>query len=205
MDIQVNQSGLRLTSGQYYTLSFWAKADQYITAVATVALAHDPWIPLGYWERINLRTNWQFYTVNFPASDNEDNARVNFEGFCSQTVTVWIARVSLKPGGGPALVVSTARLPSGTTGVQYSQSIQAMGGVQPYTWSLASGSLPEGHLLSTNGQIVGNSSAPVTTHFQVQVQDALRERASMNLSLTVNPPGTECYWGAVSIDGNEAF
>jgi hypothetical protein len=39
-------------------------------------------------------------------------------------------------------VSTTPLLPSGVAGITYSQTLSATGGVPPYTWVLASGSLP---------------------------------------------------------------
>lgn len=42
----------------------------------------------------------------------------------------------------PALVVLTSSLPTAYVGVPYSVTLQAEGGTAPYTWSIATGSLP---------------------------------------------------------------
>jgi hypothetical protein len=47
------------------------------------------------------------------------------------------------------LVVSTASMPTGTVSAAYSATLSATGGTTPYTWSIASGSLPGGLALNT--------------------------------------------------------
>ena len=90
-----------------------------------------------------------------------------------------------------SLVISTSSLPSGQTGVAYSSTLAATGGVSPYTWSLASGTLPAGLTLSAStGAITGTPSAAVaSTPLTFKVTDssspALTQTA--NLTLTVSP------------------
>jgi hypothetical protein len=55
-----------------------------------------------------------------------------------------IGAYELRDGQPQDLAVTTASLPSGQTGTSYSATISAAGGVPPYLWSIASGSLPAG-------------------------------------------------------------
>ena len=48
----------------------------------------------------------------------------------------------------PLQVASAATLSSGTTNRAYTANLSATGGVPPYTWSVASGNLPPGLVLS---------------------------------------------------------
>ncbi|MGB8885890.1 MAG: Ig domain-containing protein [Candidatus Korobacteraceae bacterium] len=82
---------------------------------------------------------------------------------------------------GPLLQITTMSLPAGTVGVAYSGELQATGGIQPLTWSLANGTLPAGLSLdpttcvgATNVpcQIVGTPTASGRSSFQVQVEDS---------------------------------
>lgn len=82
----------------------------------------------------------------------------------------------------PAFTISmsSTQAPSGTytpdanVGIAYSSSIPApSGGVTPYTWSLASGSLPAGlSINSASGTIAGTPTATGTSTFTVKVTDA---------------------------------
>jgi hypothetical protein len=67
-------------------------------------------------------------------------------------------------------------LPNGSNGVAYNAQIIATGGVAPLTFSLASGSIPEGLHLNTNGSIVGRPTGPGPgpnpAVFTVQVTDS---------------------------------
>ena len=85
------------------------------------------------------------------------------------------------------LAISTSSLASGTTGVAYSQSLTATGGVSPYSWSV-SGTLPAGLSLSTAGVISGTPTAAGTSTFTVTVTDTRGTTATRSLSITVSAP-----------------
>ena len=82
-------------------------------------------------------------------------------------------------------VINTASLPNGTAGVAYSQTLAASGGTPPYTWTLASGSLPGGLSLSTGGAITGMPGASGTFNFKVQLTDATGVTAGKAFTLTI--------------------
>jgi hypothetical protein len=71
----------------------------------------------------------------------------------------------------PVLTVTTESLAAGRAGTAYSQSLSGGGGLMPYTWSVASGTLPGGLTLSSGGLISGTPAAsngagvPVTLRF----------------------------------------
>jgi hypothetical protein len=90
------------------------------------------------------------------------------------------------------LALPATKLEPGYTGDDYdtanpSALIPVTGGVPPYTFSIASGSLPAGLTLNSGGGIVGTPSSPGTSNFTVQVTDSAipQEKASENLSLKV--------------------
>ena len=84
------------------------------------------------------------------------------------------------------LQVATTALSSGTTNVPYnSQQLAATGGLPPYRWSLASGTLPSGLSLSTNGLISGTPTAAGTSSFVVRVTDSMSKTATQALSVVV--------------------
>lgn len=89
----------------------------------------------------------------------------------------------------PPPSVSTSSLPAGTVAAAYSQTLQASGGAGALTWSLASGTLPNGLSLSTGGAISGTPTAPGTSTFTAQVADSGSPvvTATKQLSITVNP------------------
>ncbi len=68
--------------------------------------------------------------------------------------------------------ITTRSLPDGTVGESYSATLEAEGGDTPYTWSLASGTLPAGLSLSTAGVISGTPTTAQSRTFTVRVTGA---------------------------------
>ncbi len=97
----------------------------------------------------------------------------------TQALTITIAA--------PRLTITTAALPNGTVGTNYSQNFLASGGAGGYTWSVASGSLPAGLSLSPGGAISGTPSSPGTATFTVQVKDTAGGSATQALTLAISP------------------
>lgn len=86
----------------------------------------------------------------------------------------------------PTLTITTASLPSGTVGTPYSQILTATGGVPPYTWSLSSGTLPNGlNLNSSTGVISGIPSSSGTASFIVRATDSIATSATRNFSIAI--------------------
>ena len=87
------------------------------------------------------------------------------------------------------VVITTSSLPNGFVNLAYSATLTASGGITPYTWSLASGSLSAGLTLNTNtGVITGTPTTLGTSNFTVQVTDAGNpaQTATQALSILVN-------------------
>ena len=77
-----------------------------------------------------------------------------------QTAAVTLTVSIAAPG---PVSISTTSLASGTVGAPYAQTLSAVGGQAPYSWSLTSGVLPAGLTLSTStGTIGGTPRAAVT-------------------------------------------
>jgi hypothetical protein len=85
------------------------------------------------------------------------------------------------------LTITTRELPRGSVGTTYSQNLGASGGQTPYTWSIASGNLPEGVTLNPAGVITGTPERAGTTSFSLKLTDAVGASVSATLSITVNP------------------
>jgi len=84
------------------------------------------------------------------------------------------------------LTITTSSLPNATVGESYSATLEATGGTQPYTWSLAqASSLPGGLSLSTNGIISGIANQEGEYSFSVQVTDNQGESNSIGLTIEV--------------------
>lgn len=93
---------------------------------------------------------------------------------------------------GAALVVTTTLLPPAAVGVPYSAALSASNGTPPYSWALATGSLPPGLTLGSGGLIHGTPTAAnlSPTAFTVTATDSATPTpgtaTSGPLSITVN-------------------
>lgn len=86
------------------------------------------------------------------------------------------------------LSMQGAKLPQGIAGTPYSTNLAATGGSTPYTYQIASGSLPEGLSLDPNsGQISGTTLQSGTFAFTASVSDAQAEKVTGSIGLTINP------------------
>ncbi len=91
-------------------------------------------------------------------------------------------------GGGGAPSVSTSTLPGGTVGQSYTASLSATGGTAPYTWTIASGSLPPGLNLA-GSTISGVPSTSGVYNLTVQVSDSRSQTGQRALSISITGSG----------------
>ena len=150
------------------------------------------------------------------ASDVPDNFGFGVELDPGSTATVtcntfsgWKTDLSGVPPQPPC--ITTTELPPAELNTPYVATLEAVGGTPPYTWSIASGSLPPGLSLSSDGTITGTPTATGTFTFSLEVVDSLGASARVTQSLVVtvetNVPG---YWlgaadGGVFTFGSATF
>jgi streptogramin lyase len=87
---------------------------------------------------------------------------------------------------GPPVITTTTLSPM-MVGLSYAQGLSATGGTPPYSWSVASGSLPAGLELAGLGIIQGTPTIAGTQTFTLRLTDAMSLSTTQTLSLTVNP------------------
>jgi Putative Ig domain len=118
------------------------------------------------------------YTCTVQMSDSE-NPPATVTEILTMTVTA------------PPLTITTTSLPPATESGDYSATLTAANGTQPYTWSVAPNQpLPAGLTLDPGSGVISGAPAvvPGTYTFIVQVTDSANSLASANLSLVVLPP-----------------
>ncbi len=98
--VQLNQSGLNVTAGQIYTVSFWAKADTNLPLSAGLTRAG----PSDYGTVVDvtnttLDSTWRQFSTTFIATTDEPSLRLNFSGFGARTGTLWLAAATFTTGG----------------------------------------------------------------------------------------------------------
>ena len=96
--LQVNQGGLSLKEGQYYTVIFDAASDSPRRVSCGVSQAHDPWGNLGLSRPVDLTLTWRHFQFGFLAGADDDNARLSF-AFGGSDVPIYLANVAFRPGG----------------------------------------------------------------------------------------------------------
>jgi CSLREA domain-containing protein len=87
---------------------------------------------------------------------------------CTGTQTIML---SVFPTNCPLIVLFPSTLPDAHAGTAYNQALTATGGVAPYAYTLAAGSLPSGLSLSTAGVISGTPTALGTFSFTIKATD----------------------------------
>ena len=83
------------------------------------------------------------------------------------------------------LQITTTSLPQASTASFYSQALQATGGVAPYTWTVVSGALPAGLMLSSSGTITGQPTTAGQVQFTAEVTDSASSSVTQSFTLAV--------------------
>jgi hypothetical protein len=88
----------------------------------------------------------------------------------------------------PSLVITASSFPAGAVGVAYNQTSPAAvasGGTPPYTWSLASGSVPGLTFVPANVAFTGTPTTPGTFNITLQVADTAGLTATKGFTVTI--------------------
>ncbi|MGB9234646.1 MAG: putative Ig domain-containing protein [Terriglobales bacterium] len=95
------------------------------------------------------------------------------------------AAVVISPATSSPLTITSGNPPDAQMNSLYDDALTASGGTQPYTWSVASGTLPNGLTLSASGDLAGTPTSTGTFSFAVAVTDSANNTAQSSLSLGV--------------------
>ncbi|HXM94757.1 MAG TPA: putative Ig domain-containing protein [Candidatus Dormibacteraeota bacterium] len=145
---------------------------------------------------------WSLTSGALPAGLTLDNLTGTISGTPKRTVTSALLTFKLTDSSNPplsqtanlaltvspaALVITTTSLPNGQVGSAYGATLDATGGVAPYSWSTTSGNLPPGITLNpATGTIEGTATSSGTFAFTAKVQDARASSASSSFSVNVS-------------------
>ena len=86
---------------------------------------------------------------------------------------------------GPKLSITTDSLPDGVIDKAYSVFMTASGGEMPYSWSIASGTLPLGLNFSSSGRLAGTPGESGSFTFSMKVADSSSPMQTVTKSFTV--------------------
>src|SRR5438876_8259815 len=163
---------------------------QSVTAgqTATFSVSATGTAPLSYqWKKNGIAVNGassSAYTT--PATSSSDNGEQftvvvsNSAGSVTSSAAILTVNASIPP-----LQVTSSQLPGGTVASAYSATLSASGGTSPYSWSVSSGTLPTGLILSSSGTLSGTPTVAGAFPFTVAVKDAASGSASASLSINV--------------------
>ena len=102
------------------------------------------------------------------------------------------------------LAITTSSLPNGAVNSAYSVTLAASGGTLPYTWSIASGSLPSGLALNSgSGAITGTPTSVGTFTFTARIVDTSTPTQSVTKEFVIaitNAPA--CYSKHLAVQRN---
>jgi len=124
----------------------------------------------------------------FTAPTVNSNTSVTVTATSTADTTKHSAATVVVAPAGAALSITTASTPGAQSGIAYSYLVSASGGIAPYQWSVASGSLPQGFSLSNTGLLSGSTTQTGQFSFTVAVSDAGNNNASKSFSLAVSAP-----------------
>ena len=98
------------------------------------------------------------------------------------------------------LAMTNAALPQATEGVPYSAGLKATGGSAPYSWKVASGSLPSGFSFdAAAGVINGTASQSGTFPFTIQATDQAGQSVTQQLAVNVLPASNGNFDGPAEL------
>jgi hypothetical protein len=184
LPLQVSTTALPSgTQGAYYVGAFLGSTGGVGSATWSISAGSlPPGITLdSFGELSGSPTSSGQFTFTVEATDNA----IPFPDVASRTLALTITPA-------PQLVVTTDDLVPGNEGAEYLGLLETTGGVGPYTWDVASGSLPAGVSLDPGGFLYGMPTESGTFTFTAEVTDSatpVPNVASAVLTLTLGAPG----------------
>lgn len=118
---------------------------------------------------------------------------------------VVIATMSLAQVQPVPLTITTTSIPRADLKRQYYSQLEVRGGVQPYTWQITSGELPEGLNLTPDGLLMGIPSKVGDYDFTVTVTDSAKpaRQRSQEFQLRVITPLLAEWSRAAEVNGRK--
>ena len=101
--------------------------------------------------------------------------------------TTTTMQVQMQVSSTSNLTLPASSFSQGGTNIPYSASVAAAYGMTPYTYSMSSGTLPSGLVLSSNGTISGTPTTAGTSSFSISVTDSNspHKTATQSYQLTI--------------------
>jgi len=156
-------------------------ASQIVTAGrrATFSVVASGTAPLSYqWRKngtaVNGATSSSYMTPAEGSSDNSAQFTVTVSNSAAtETSGAAILTIVVAAPGPAPLRIATGSLPNAEEGVQFEASLSAIGGLLPYHWEVASGSLPSGlSINAASGILSGTPTQKGQFDFSVEASDS---------------------------------
>ena len=165
-------------------------ANQTVTAgqAASFSVSATGTTPLTYqWQKNGSAISGATAaTYTTPATSSADNGAQFKVAVSNSKGTATSNAATLTVTTASSVQITTTSLPNGQVQTAYSATLQATGGTTPYTWSVASGSLPAGLTLAgSSGAISGTPTTAGTSSFTIQVADSASNKASAGFSIDI--------------------
>ncbi len=93
--------------------------------------------------------------------------------------------ISAVSSGSSAVSIQPSTLSNGTVGAWFGYNFSASGGVAPYQWNIASGSIPTGLTFESSGSLYGSPSAAGTYAFDVRARSASGSETTQRYVVTI--------------------
>jgi len=151
-------------------LYFWHCMESYDGDQDDVTVSYKNTVG-GNW--IDLAT----FAANTPAwtqrsillPDPTSTYYISFKGSARFGYGICIDDIKITDESSSPVITTEKDLPDGLIGVDYEVQMAATGGVKPYTWDMAGGTLPDGLSLSSDGVLSGQPQEVFNGVFFVQV------------------------------------
>lgn len=126
----------------------------------------------------SIREGDETFSVTLTLIQNPEN--FTFIGTNSMTITI----EDNDPDPAAGLAVATKVIPDGDKNLPYGKTLQAVGGIPPYTWSLTVGIIPSGLSLNPGtGELSGTLTESGRFDFAIRVTDSASNSATQAYSL----------------------
>lgn len=159
---QLTSSKTRITDAQFYLTNFACQAG---------ASCNN--------SRQGLRYSYTLELIDKSVGLSKASQQASVQ--TTSTIPIGLINQAITP-----LNIDTLTLADGTTGVLYSQTVQATGGLPSYTWSILSGILPPGLVLAANSGIISGTPTTAGSYsFVVKVVDSKNRSDSQSLTITI--------------------
>jgi hypothetical protein len=93
--------------------------------------------------------------------------------------------------GASSFTITTSSLPDAVLGREYLVTLESSGGVEPCTWELSAGTMPEGLALAGHGVISGMPSKAGISEFTIRAADAEDATATRAFTMTTHDEAPE--------------